>query len=196
MTLINEIEQQIKQLKSTLKELKIQEQTKFLSFDELNVVRPYIQLLKAWNEGYSKNRQKSWNQYLVEAAKPIQKTWKTNLDKEPEQLSFWILRYEFVNLYKRYSHLFLDKNNKVIPKPPSGPRVNGSFVELKEVLIWKCDNKDCKWIGPVPKFKIHNEEDYLYKRHLYLMTQATIYDRYFCPDYKSCGGVLIPQLIS
>ena len=177
MTLINEIEQQIKQLKVTLKQLKIQQEIDLLSFDEFNIVRPYLQLLKAWNEGYSTNRQKSWNQYLVEAAKPIEKTWKTKLNREPEQLSFWVLRYQFVNLYKQYSHLFLDKNNKIIPKPTSGPRVNGPFHEQHEVDLWTCDNSYCT----------NSSQN--------LMPLATVYDRYFCPDYKSCGGVLIPQFI-
>jgi hypothetical protein len=188
MKAIKVLEEQIEELQIALNKLRV------LTPNQHNEMRPYIQLLKNWEEGYSRNRQKSWQEYLTEAGRTLEKTWKTNPSREPKPLGFHVLRYEFVKLYEGYSHLFLDKNENVIPKPKPGLRNNGPFIKVKEVIVWKCDNVDCLWIGPMPKFRIHNEENHLYKKHQYLMAEATIYDRYFCPNYKSCGGVFIPQL--
>ena len=163
--------------------------------------RPFSECLRCWTEGYSTNRQKSWQDYLVEAAKPLQKTWKRA--KEPQEKKFHILRYEFVKLYDENAsdrNLFRDRDGNVIPKPKGGPRPNGPVHEENEVDLWVCDSRDP--YGHRDEFSKRPNEGFIQggdsstddvvKAGQY-RPKATIFDRYFCPGYESCGGVLIPR---
>jgi hypothetical protein len=177
------------------------EQAQWDDREEYIEARPFSECLRCWTEGYSTNRQRSWQNYLVEAAKPLQKNWK--LGKEPQEKEFYMLRYEFVKLYERNANdgrLFHDKHGNVIPKPKGGLRPNGPVHEEKEVELWVCDSRDPFGHGDVYSKK-PGEEFIRGGNHLVkdgkkieqYALKATEFDRYFCPDSKRCGGVLVPR---
>ena len=169
--------------------------------EEYNNARPFSECLRSWTKGYSASRQKSWQNYLVEAAKPIQKKWK--LGNEPKEKAFHMLRYEFVKLYEKNAHyrsLFRDEEGLLIPKPKGGLRPNGPMHEEKEVVLWVCDSDSPFGHGDVYSKK-PGEEFIRGGNHLMkdgkkierYALKATEFDRYFCPDSERCGGVLVPR---
>jgi hypothetical protein len=187
--------------------------TEFDDHDAYIRARPFSECLRCWTEGYSNNRQtyvadngltksKSWRNYLEEAAKPIRKT-RAKKSADDNQLEFYTLRREFLKRYeenRNHRGLFRDANGNLIPRPSSGPRPNGPIHEEKEVELWVCDSQ-----SPYGhKYEYSKKPNSEFEFEVTTITNgqqqlggyalmATIYDRYFCPDYESCGGVLVPQ---
>jgi len=179
------------------------EQAQWDDREEYIEARPFSECLRCWTDGYSTNRQRSWQNYLVEAAKPLQKKWK--FGKEPQEKEFYMLRYEFVNLYNKHvdvndGRLFHDKGGNVLPKPKGGLRPNGPVHKSKEVELWVCDSRDPfshrDEYSKKPNDDIIHEGNHLVndvRKVGRYAPKATEFDRYFCPESKYCGGVLVPR---
>jgi len=188
-------------------------QTEFDDRHAYITARPFSECLRCWTEGYSKNKQtfvtddgtersQSWQNYLEEAAKPRIKT-RARKGEDDNKLEFHTLRREFLKLYAEspnHRGLFRDAEGNVIPKPNPGPRPNGPVHEVKEVELWVCDSNDpyCHSVeySIKPGGQSTNGEGHA-ANHAYQFERyarkATIYDRYFCPESESCGGVLVPR---
>ena len=216
---VEQIRQFIKEMKLSLKQLALvgdaledsaaryrnayfeHEQAQWDDREEYIEARPFSECLRCWTEGYSTNRQRSWQTYLVEAAKPLQKKWK--LGKEPQEKEFYMLRYEFVKLYERNANdrrLFHDKHGNVIPKPKGGLRPNGPVHEERKVELWVCDSQDP--FGHRDEYSKKPNDEFVHggthggndvQKVGWYAPKATEFDRYFCPESENCGGVLVPR---
>lgn len=154
--------------------------------------RPFSECLRNWTEGYSANRMKSWRVYLSQAAVLYQKTWKDG--RAPTRMTWSTLRRRFERQYDELARPrgpFSD-GDIVLPKPRAGIRPASQPPEVFEVAYWCCD-------GPRP---LHGggDETLLVRPNApkeyagrALPAVATKFDRYFCPTWNECGGVLVPQ---
>jgi hypothetical protein len=154
--------------------------------------RPFSECLRNWTEGYSANRMKSWREYLSQAAVLYLKTWKDG--RAPTRMTWPTLRRRFESTYEalaRPGGLFSD-GAAVLPKPRAGVRPASELPPVFEVAYWGCDS-------PLPihgdgnktlLIKPNTPEEYEGRT---LPRTATKFDRFFCPMWQDCGGVLVPQ---
>ena len=162
------------------------EQALFEDYRRYVDARPFSECLKNWTIGYSTNRVKRWREYLSSAGILVVKKF----DNGRQQRMKWdSLQRRFLKHYRDFEdddRLFCH-DGKRLPTPPAGKRQDKEGPPTFEVDYWSCDRS----------FHVHRELDIkpqdptMYGDHA-LPAWATEFDRYFCPMWEDCGGVLVP----
>jgi hypothetical protein len=201
--LINDLDGQMDVLRELAKVLRSEQEDEMFSFYERAAsevteyfewafARPFSECLKQWTRGFADNRAKNWGRYLSSAAVLYKKEWKNG--RPPNAMSRVTLQRRFDKLYSdmaRPHGLFSDEQGNVIPRPVAGTRRNQVAPKAFEVERWECDRAYARHGGTNFQFSIPPTRPDLYGGHV-LPSWATEFDRYFCPMWEDCGGVLVP----
>ena len=201
--LIDDLENQLTVLKELTRVLRSEQEDNMLSFYEhvaneateyfaWAFARPFSECLKNWTRGYAHNRAKSWGRYLSSAAVLYKKVWRNG--RPPQPMSRVTLQRRFDAIYSEMARprgLFCDEQGNVIPRPMAGTRRDQAAPRAFEVEKWVCDRAYARHGGTHFEFSIPPKSPELYGGHA-LPSWATEFDRYFCPSWEDCGGVLVP----
>jgi hypothetical protein len=201
--LVDDLDNQLTVLRDLAMVLRAQQEDDMLSFYEQTAheateyftwafARPFSECLKNWTKGYADNRAKSWGRYLTNASVHYNKKWKNGRPAQP--MSRVTLQRRFDKIYSDMagSHgLFCDEQGNVIPRPTAGTRRNQVAPKAFEVERWECDRAYARHGGTNFQYSIPPTRPDLYGGHV-LPSWATEFDRYFCPMWEDCGGVLVP----
>jgi hypothetical protein len=201
--LIDDLNNQLTVLRELAKVLRNEQEDEMFSFYERTVneadyyfawayARPFSECLKHWTRGYAHNRAKSWGRYLSSSAVLYNKVWKNG--RPPQPMSRVTLQRRFDAIYSEMARprgLFCDEQGNVIPRPVAGTRRDQAAPRAFEVEKWVCDRAHARHGGTNFQFSIPPTRPDLYGGHV-LPSWATEFDRYFCPMWEDCGGVLVP----